>query len=96
MRIADIKSGMRGLTIVGTILSISEIRNVMTRFGPATVATARLRDESGEIRLNLWRDQIAKVRVGDLVRLENAFVNVFNYQNELNLGKDGRIIVLSR
>jgi len=53
-------------------------------------------DESGKIRLNLWRDQINKVRVGDVVRLENAFINVFNYQNELDLGKDGKLIVLRR
>jgi ssDNA-binding replication factor A large subunit len=96
VRIADIKSGMRALTVVGKILSISEIRDVSTKFGPATVATARLQDESGEIRLNLWRGQISLVKPGDIVRLENAFVRVFNNQNELNLGKDGRIITLSR
>ena len=94
VRISGIKPGMRTLTVVGKILSISETRNVMTKFGPAAVATAKLQDESGEIRLNLWRDQINRVKVGDIVKLENAFVNVFNYQNELNLGKDGRITVL--
>ena len=96
VRIAEVKSGMRELTVVGRILSISETRRVVTRFGPATVAMARLQDESGEVPLNLWRDQISKVRVGDIVKLENAFVNVFNYKNELSLGKDGRITVLSR
>jgi hypothetical protein len=34
------------------------------------------------------------VKSGDTVRAEIAFVRVFNYQNELNVGKDGKIVVL--
>jgi ssDNA-binding replication factor A large subunit len=95
VKIRDIKDGMRGLVLVGTIKSVGDTRSVTTRYGPATVATATLEDETGSIRLNLWRDQIARAKVGDNVRLENAFVRVFNGQNELNIGKDGKIIPLS-
>jgi replication factor A1 len=94
VRIADIKLGMRNLTLVGKITQIGDVMSVQTKFGPARVAATTLEDESGSIRLNLWRDQIDAVRVGDTVRLENAFVRVFNYQNELNIGKDGKIAVL--
>ena len=96
IRIAELKQGMRGLTIVGKIAQIGEVQTVMTRFGQARVAAAVLEDETGSIRLNLWRDQIDKVRVGDSVRLENAFIRMFNNQSELNIGKDGKITVLAR
>jgi len=96
VKIADIKQDMRNLTIVGQITQVGEVQTVTTKFGPARVAAATLKDQTGSIRLNLWRDQIDRVKVGDIVRLENAFVRVFNYQNELNIGKDGKIVVLSR
>jgi len=96
INIADIRQGMRNLTVVGKIRQIGEVQTVTTKFGPARVTAAILEDQTGSIRLNLWRDQIDKVRVGDTLRLENAFVRMFNYQNELNIGKDGRIVVLER
>jgi replication factor A1 len=95
-KIAEIREGMRNLTVVGRISQIREAQPVKTRFGPARVAAAILEDETGSIRLNLWRDQIERVQVGDTVRIENAFIRVFKDQNELNVGKDGRITVLSR
>ena len=95
MRITEIREGMRNLTVVGRITHVGEARAVTTRFGPARVAIATLEDQTGTIRLNLWRDQIDQVRTGYTVRLENAFVRVFNNQNELNIGKDGKITVLN-
>jgi len=96
VKVADIKEGSRNLTVVGKITEIGEARTVTTRFGPARVATGILEDETGSVRLNLWREQIDKIRVGDTVKLENAFARVFNNQNELNIGKDGRITILTR
>jgi len=96
VKISDIKPGMRELTLVGTIASLGEIRDVTTRFGPARVAPAVLQDETGSIRLNLWRLQIEAVRLGDRVELVNAFARKFGGLVELNIGKDGRIVVLER
>lgn len=94
VKIADIREGMRNLTVIAKTVEVRELGTVTTKFGPARLAAATLEDQTGSIRLNLWREQIDKLKVGDIIRLENAFVRVFNYQNELNIGKDGRIIVL--
>jgi ssDNA-binding replication factor A large subunit len=53
-------------------------------------------DETGSIYLNLWRTQIDLVKEGDLVRIENAFANSFRGDLELNMGSDGKVVVLSR
>jgi len=87
---------MRNLVIVGEIAEVGVVRAVTTKFGPAHVATAILRDETGWIKLNLWRDQIEKVKLGDTVRLENAFAREFKGWTELNIGSDGKITVLTR
>lgn len=96
VKIGDIRPGMRNLEISGEIVYIGEIRDVETRFGPAMVAAAVLEDETGSIRLNLWRWQIDMVKIGYKIMLENAFVRTYRGNIELNIGRDGRIIVLSR
>lgn len=37
--------------------------------------SAIVEDETGRIKLNLWREQVHQVKVGDMVRVPNAFVH---------------------
>jgi len=87
---------MRNIEATGKIIGKGDTREAETRYGPARVSWAILEDETGSIRLNLWRQQIDMVRVGDAVRLVNAFVRVYRDEMELNIGSDGRIEVLER
>jgi len=72
------------------------IRLLRLGFGPARVATAILKDETGQVKLNLWRDQIERAKVGETVRLENAFAREFRGWTELSIGSDGSITVQRR
>jgi len=96
LKINQIRAGMDGITLTGRIASISDKREVDTRYGKAYVANAVLEDDTGRISLNLWRNQIDPVKVGDLVKVENGFVRTFRQQLELNVGRRGRIAVISR
>jgi len=96
LKISSIKPGQKGLVLTGKVPKVSSPIDIRTRYGPARVATATLEDDSGAISLNLWRAQIDLVKLGDLVKVENAFVNTFRENLELNLGADGRISVMSR
>jgi len=87
---------MRDIEVTGRIVRKGDVREVKTRYGPAKVSWAILKDETGSILLNLWRQQIDKVRVGDTVRLVNAFVRVYRDEMELSIGSDGQIEVLER
>lgn len=87
---------MRGLEVLGRIVSIGAVKRVETKFGPARFAQAVLEDGTGRIILNLWRDQIDSVKVGDMVRVRNAFVRIFMERMELNVGRDGTITVVRR
>jgi replication factor A1 len=96
LKIVELKEGQRNVTLTGRIMRVAPPREVQTRYGPAKVATSTLVDESGAISLNLWRTQIDLVREGDSIRIDNAFVRVFNGNLELNIGADGKISLLSR
>ena len=87
---------MDGITVTGRIISVSDEKEVETKYGKVHVANAVLEDDTGKIRLKLWRGQINLVKVGDLVRIENGFIRTFQQQLELNVGSRGRITVISR
>ena len=69
-KIENISPGMRNLEVEGVISEKSASRFVQTRFGDAAVSTAILKDETGSIILNLWRDQIEQVKEGDTMTVD--------------------------
>jgi replication factor A1 len=53
-----------------------------------------LKDDSGEIKLSLWDDQIDQVKQGSKVRITNGYTNSFRGELRLNVGKFGKLEVL--
>ncbi|MBS7657958.1 MAG: DNA-binding protein [Candidatus Bathyarchaeia archaeon] len=96
MKINQIRPGMNGINTIGKITEIGEKRLVSTRFGDAFVAKAVLEDETGKIYLNLWRDQINMVEIGDTIKIENGFSKEFRGQTELSVSSKGKITVISK
>ncbi len=96
MQIRDVGPTSRNIILVAKVASKGQPYEIRTRYGPAIICDAVLEDETGKIGWRLWRDQVGNVKVGDMVRIENAFVRLFQERKELNLGRDGRITVLSR
>ena len=96
MKVRDVKPGMENITLTVRVISVSKPRKVVTRYGEALVANAVVADETGEIILNLWTNQINLVKPGYIIRIENAFARQFKERIELNVGSKGRITVLKR
>lgn len=96
VKIGKIRPGMRNMKVTGRLKEVGKPREIGTRFGPVTLATAILEDETGSVRLNLWREQIEVVKAGDTIVLENAFAREFGGVVEVNIGADGKIAVLKR
>ena len=74
MKIEDIKLGLSGISVEGKIVEIGESRDVNTKYGVRSVADAVLEDDTGQIKLSLWEDQIDSVNVGDAVVVRGAYV----------------------
>ena len=94
--ISEIESGMRDLIVEGMVIEKSKPKTVQTRYGPTLLAYAIIDDGTGQIKLNLWRKQIDLVDVGSKIRVENAFTREFKGSIELNVGSNGKIIVLEK
>jgi len=94
LKIADIREGMSNISLEAKVIEISETRSVRTRFGRRDVADALIKDETGEISLTLWQDQINTVKVGDRISIRGAFVTRFKEKLQVNVPRSGKIEVI--
>ncbi len=94
-KISELKPGVGNVVVEASVTAISEPREVVTRFGKKTrVADATIKDDSGEITLTLWGDDVDKVGIGDKVKIENGWVSEFKGTSQLSAGKYGKMTVV--
>jgi replication factor A1 len=95
MRIAEIRSGMSRVSVEASVVSVSEPRTVNTKDGrSAKVADCVIQDDSGQIKLSLWDDQIEMVKAGSKIAVENGYSNSFRGETQLNVGRYGKLNVV--
>jgi len=87
VKISDIKPGMNNVALEAKVISKGEIRNVQTRYGPRSVAEFVLEDDSGQISLSLWEDDIKSVSIGDVVNVSGGYITQFRDKVQLNVPK---------
>jgi ssDNA-binding replication factor A large subunit len=93
MKISDIKVGMNDVSLQAKVVDISAPRDVQTRYGPRVVADIILEDESGQISLSLWGEQIKSVSIGNSVTVTGGYVTQFRDKLQLNIPKVGKLLV---
>ena len=95
MKIKDLRDKMRNVTVEGKVMEKSDAREVLSRFKDETykVASAMIGDETGTIKMPLWNEQIEKVNVDNMVKVENGYVSSFKGEIQLNVGKFGKLTV---
>ncbi|HEY6282811.1 MAG TPA: DNA-binding protein [Nitrososphaerales archaeon] len=95
MNVKDLRDGMRRVDAEGEIAEMQEPRTVNLRTGgEARVADCMLKDDSGQIKLSLWDDQIDMVKQGSKVKVTNGYTNSFRGELRLNVGKYGKLDVV--
>ncbi len=80
--------------VEGEIVSISEPRDFANQRGSGKVASAALKDKSGEVRVSLWNEQIDQVKEGDKIRIENGWCSEWQGQKQVSTGKQGTMTVV--
>ena len=94
MKINEIKRGMSNIALQAKIVDISQPRQVNTKFGVRSVADATLEDDTGQISLSLWENNINSVRVGDMISLSGAYTTEFRDKLQLNIPRMGKLEVV--
>lgn len=95
MNISELKSGQGKVDVEGVIKSKAEPR-IFNKYGKdLKVCNAVLSNETGEIALSLWNEDVDKINVGDKIKITNGYVSEFNGIKQLTSGKFGKIEVVS-
>ena len=94
MAIKDLKIREGNVNITVDIVDVGEVRE-FDKFGKTgRVATAVAKDETGDVKLTLWNEQIDQVKAGDKVQITNGYVSEWQGEPQLTTGKMGKLEVL--
>ena len=94
MAIKDLKAREGKVDIVVDIVDVGESRE-FEKFGKTgRVANAVAKDETGDIKLTLWNDDIDKIKAGDKVKITNGYVSEWQGELQLGTGKFGSMEVI--
>ncbi len=96
MNIKELTPRMGNVELVADIADIGDIRE-FNKFGKAgKVATARLKDGTGEIELSLWNEQIDQFGKGDTIKVTNGYVKEYQGEMQLTTGMRGAIELVKK
>jgi replication factor A1 len=95
VKVSELRAGQGRVDIEVVVKSKGEARTFNKYGKELRVANAVVADESGEISLSLWNQDIDKVKVGDKIKITNGYVSEFNGQKQLTSGKFGNMEVIS-
>jgi ssDNA-binding replication factor A large subunit len=94
MMISELIVNQRIDFLDAVVKEISPVKE-FSKFGKTgRVATAIIKDKTGEIQLTIWDEQIEKLKKGDKIKLTNAYVKEWQGEKQVNIGRIGSIEVL--
>ena len=95
MRIKDVDVRAKWVNLKARVVEKSNTKRVYSRFGTShSLSTARISDNTGSMKLQLWNAQIDMVSVGDTVQIEKGRVRTFRGELQVSIGKNGKLNVI--
>jgi OB-fold nucleic acid binding domain. len=91
MTVEELNPEADEVEITGTIKELPTPRAVSTRYGQKRITTVVFEDETGEIDLTLWEEEIDAIEEGAEVHITGAYVREWADTIQLNIGRDGNI-----
>ena len=79
-KIKDLKLHMQNVTVIARVVSKSQVSEIRMK----KYAQTMVEDETDQIKLNLWRNQVSQVGEGDLIKIRNAFVHFRGREKQLS------------
>jgi len=95
MAIKDLKIREGNVDLVVEVVDKGDIREFQKFGKPGRVCNAKVKDESGEVTLTLWNEDIDKVKVGDKIHIKNGYVSEWQGEPQLSTGRFGELEIVS-
>tara|TARA_Y100000310_G_scaffold175684_1_gene175734 strand:- start:450 stop:734 length:285 start_codon:yes stop_codon:yes gene_type:complete len=94
MKISEINAGQGNIDVTIEVTSVEEPREFEKYGKTLKVANAIAKDDTGEIKLTLWNDDIDNVKEGMTLHITNGYCSEFKGEKQLTTGKFGKFEVL--
>ena len=96
MQIKDLKPKQGNVDIIVDVIDVESPREFQKFGKPGKVATAIAKDETGDVKLTLWNEDIDKVKAGDKIHLVNGYVNEWQGEMQLTTGRMGKLEIVGK
>ena len=96
MQIKDLKPKMGNVDVTVDVVDAGVPREFQKFGKPGRVSTAIAKDETGDIKLSLWNEDIDKVKAGDKVHIINGYVNEWQGEMQLTAGRMGKMEIVGK
>ncbi|MBN2518132.1 MAG: DNA-binding protein [Candidatus Altiarchaeota archaeon] len=93
MKINELKPRMGNVEAEVEVVSVGEVREFDKYGKQGRVATAVVKDDTGEMDMSLWNEQIDKVKPGSKVKISNGYISEWQGKSQLTTGKFGTMTV---
>ncbi|MEK6900498.1 MAG: DNA-binding protein [Nanoarchaeota archaeon] len=91
MKIKDLQANQGKVNLTVEVISKEEPRT-FAKFGKeGRVCNAKIKDDSGEVGMTLWNDEIDLVDAGQKINIQNGWCSEFKEQKQVSAGKFGKI-----
>ena len=94
--VTDLKAGIIVRRLELVVLRRYPRRLVNSKNYTGALAAACGRDETGLVGLVLWDDDVKKVCVGDIIRIENGWCRLRDGEIVVSTGRSGTLTILDR
>ncbi len=96
MKVNELQAKQGKVDIVLDITEKSEPKQFQKWGKDGSVCNAKGKDDTGEVTITLWNDQIDKVNVGDKIEIKNGYVGEWQSEKQLSTGKFGTLEVVGK
>lgn len=94
MKLSELQAGQGKIDVEVEIVDVSEPRE-FNKFGrTGKVANATAKDDSGQIKMSLWNEQVDLVKPGMKVKIINGWCSEYQGEKQLSTGKFGRLEIV--
>ena len=94
MAIKDLKIREGKVDIIVEVMEKSEPREFQKFGKPGRVCNSKVKDDTGEVTLTLWNDDIDNIKIGDKIHVKNGYVGEWQGEPQLSAGRFGEIEVV--
>ena len=96
MAISDLEPRQGNVELTAEVIEKGDIRE-FEKFGKqGRVCSGKIKDQTGQMVISLWNEQIDQINVGDVIKIVNGYVSEWQGEKQLSTGKFGTLEVVGK